>query len=48
MLENFFVLYARALKNKQYEGAKNNTLLFDLVSKTVGPEVLIDLGFRLR
>jgi hypothetical protein len=47
-LENFFVLYARALKNKQYEGAKNNTLLFDLVGKAVGPKVLSDLGFRLR
>ena len=47
-LENFFVMYARALKNKKYEGAKNNTLLFDLVGKTVGPGVLKDLGFRLR
>ncbi len=47
-LENFFVLYARALKNKKYEGASNNTKLFDLVSKTVGPKVLKDLGFRLR
>ena len=47
-LENFFALYARALKNKKYEGAKNNTTLFDLVGKTVGPEVLKDLGFKLR
>ena len=47
-LENFFALYARALKNKKYEGARNNTTLFDLVGKTVGPEVLEDLGFRLR
>ena len=47
-LENFFVLYARALKNKKYEGAKNNTLLFDLAGKAVGSKVLNELGFRLR
>ena len=47
-LENFFVLYARALKNKKYEGAKNNTTLWNLVGKTIGKGKLEELGFRLR
>jgi hypothetical protein len=59
-LENFFVLYARAMKNKKYQGASNNKLLWNLVSSNIknrenqpqsqkeGSKMLNDLGFSLR
>ena len=59
-LENFFVLYARSMKNKKYQGASNNKLLWNLVSSNIknsenqpqsqkeGSKMLNDLGFSLR